>query len=126
MSKSDKYQPVTFTNSLGEVISNDPVFRAQQVLEQAGLGQTEAPTPKAAKAVSTPPAAPVTPTDEDDEDLENDDSTEEAIADYKELDGKAAKALAAERGVDITGFTKVQQVRDALMAADAAKAEAQE
>ena len=51
-------------------------------------------------------------TTSDDEEIDTDP--------YSALNGTELKALAAERGVDIKGLTKVGQVRDALRRADEA------
>lgn len=98
-----KHEPVIFENSLGETISNDPIWHAQKTLEAAGIavGQVEQNTPA----------------DPDDSDQEIDKAE-----DYKSLDGKALKALAGEREVDITGLKTVGEVRAALVADDVAKA----
>lgn len=89
---SEKYIPVTFENSLGETISNDPIFLAQRTLKAAGLTGATRP----------------------------DDHDEYMPTAYDELSGKDLKALALERGVDITGLKTVGQVREALTAADEA------
>lgn len=91
---AEKHKPVTFTNSLGEVISNDPIFLAQQTLARAGMGASDA-----------------------DQSIDGDNP-------YADLGGKELKALAKERGVDITGLKTLGQVRDALVAADEESADA--
>lgn len=88
---AEKYVPVTFENSLGETISNDPIFLAQRTLKAAGLTGATRP----------------------------DDHDEYMPSAYDELGGKELKALASERGVDIAGLKTVGQVREALTAADA-------
>jgi len=93
MAKHNTYEPVVFKNSLGETISNDPVFHARRVIEQA-------------------------------ESAKVDDSNDELEPNpYADLNGKQLKELAAERGVDISGMKTVGQVREALLAADAAEEE---
>lgn len=99
MAEAEEYIPVTFENSLGETISNDPIFLAQRTLEAAGLGAS------AGRA----------PTDGDEAiDLEQ--------YPYADLKGAELKALASERGVDITGLKTVGEVRKALSDADEAAA----
>lgn len=125
-----KYEPVIFENSLGEVISNDPVYLAQRTLAAYDIDPVtgEKPAPKKAKKAVEAPAAEEVEDDEDieseDEESEDEEVEEDTPRDYTELDGKAVSALAKERGVDVTGLTKVKEVRAALMADDAAKAAA--
>ena len=87
------HKPVTFLDADGNVISNDPVWRAQQLL---GV--------------------------ESDEDMPEDQSTEDSSP-YEGMSGKELKELAAERNIDITGLRKVSEVRAALEAADADESE---
>lgn len=91
---AEKYKPVTFLNSRGETISNDPVFRAQQIM--AGVK-----------------------VDDSNEDITTEQVDENGKRTYGELDAKELKALASERGVDISGLKKVGEVRKALIDADA-------
>lgn len=97
---STDYEPVVFENSLGETISNDPVFHAQRTLAAAGVQGYGRQLP----------------TDSDD-----------AMPDeYDDLKGNELKALAKERGVDITGLKTVGEVRAAFRTADAEAAEEDE
>jgi len=129
---------VTFEDSAGNTISNDPRFHAMKTLEAAGISfTTPKPQPKVAKTAKpvanplpTPPiiASPeVTEeeTSDEDADLEedNDEVTEEEVEDYSGLKGKELTALAKQRGVDIIGLTTAGEVRAALIAADAAATE---
>lgn len=92
-----KHVPVTFENSLGETISNDPIFLAQRTLEAAGVTSgAERPG----------------------------DHEDYMPTDYDDMDSKELKALSLERGVDIKGLKTVGQVRAALVAADDAEAAA--
>lgn len=126
---------VVFEDPDGNEISNDPRWRAQQTLAQAGVevqsadagsdalqaeldaknGEIEALRQQLAAAQAQ----------EAEDDLEDDDDGPQPDVDdngartYKELDGKGLKALAAERNVDISGLKKVGEVRSALIAADA-------
>lgn len=93
---AEKYQPVLFENSKGETISNDPVYLAQQTIDQysganSGNGDDE--------AIDTSP--------------------------YADMNGRDLKAAAKERGVDISGMKTVGEVRRALEEDDAAKASAE-
>lgn len=100
---ADQYEPVTFLNSAGEVISNDPIYLAQQQLAAAGL--------------INPQVTPVVPVAHDDDEL-GEDSDEDKV-DYATLNGPQLKALAKERGVDIKGLRTVGEVRKALADAEA-------
>ena len=98
--KSNTHKPVVFENSLGETISNDPVFLAQRTLASYGLSE---PTPEAPEV----------------DDQEEDDSEEDLVEDYTGFDSKDLKVLAAERGVDMSNIKKLGALRSALMALDA-------
>lgn len=105
MSSKSKYVPVVFENSLGETISNDPIFLAQQTLAAAGIAlQAEE--------------------DDSEETLTVEPATQ--VEDYKSLDGAALKALAAERGVEIGDAKTVGDLRKLFIQADAAAAAAAE
>lgn len=104
MTNSD-YEPVVFENSLGEIISNDPVFLARQTLEAAGMTIQQAVQ-----------QAPESRPDDSEENL-GDDNTE-TPEDYKGFKGPELKKLAELKGVDISSFTKVGEVRAALVQAD--------
>lgn len=102
MAEND-YKPVIFENSLGEIISNDPVYLAQRTLARAGINYGSTAS-----------------TDDDDaiDDVE--------VSPYAELKGAALKAAAADKGVDIKGLKTVGEVRAALTAHDEAEAAAAE
>ena len=102
----NKYEPVTFEDSEGNVISNDPVWLAKQTLKQYGVEEqsTEASAPAASETTQTASTS-------DDESM---------VEDYAKFDGAALKKLAKERNVDIKGLKTVGEVRQALIAADAA------
>lgn len=93
----ENYEPVVFENSLGEQISNDPVFLAQRTLEAAGLQNNR--------------FAPF-------------GGDEPMPGPYDDLNGKELKKLAEDREVDISGLRTVGEVRKALEADDVAKAAA--
>lgn len=109
---TSEYKPVVFQNSLGEEISNDPVWLAQKTLAQYGSLQQLPPAPLTARPQVTG----------DDEEIDEGDTPEKT---YAEMSGKELKALAAERGVDISGLRTVGEVRKALTDDDSAKAAAQ-
>lgn len=97
-----QYKPVTFLNSRGETISNDPVWKAQQTIQAAGADNGAS----------------------DDDNLDKEPQLDaDGNRTYGELDGKELKALAEERGVDISGLKKVGEVRQALIDADAANSD---
>jgi pyruvate/2-oxoglutarate dehydrogenase complex dihydrolipoamide acyltransferase (E2) component len=92
---ADKYQPVIFENSRGDIISNDPVYLAQQTIDAYTGGNSSNGDDE---AIDTSP--------------------------YADMNGRDLKAAAKERGVDISGMKTVGEVRRALEEDDAAKAEA--
>jgi len=107
---------VTFLDSRGRVISNDPRFhlRKMQEQEEARLANLQQQEVEATEESEEQPseeadeAAEEEPTEDDEDKAQGDD--------LDELRGKELKALAAEEGVDITGLTKVSQVREAIRA----------
>jgi hypothetical protein len=116
------HKPVVFLNSLGEEISNDPVWHAQQTLAQYGQPFAGSQPNDLVRTLEKA-AAP-----EDDEDLDDDDTTPpvdaEGIRTYKELNQTQLKAEAKERQIDISSAKKVGDIREALRQADiAAKAD---
>lgn len=119
-----QHKPVVFENSLGEEISNDPVWHAQKTL--AAYGQPFAGSQPAALQRTLEQAAAPT---EDDEEIDSDDKEAPVDADgirtYKELNQTQLKAEAKERELDISSAKKVGDIRDILRQADiAAKADA--
>jgi len=103
-----KHEPVVFEDSRGNKISNDPVWLAEQTLKNA----------KAAMGAEDPTAS-----------AQGTDKNNELIdtSPYADMDGKALKAAASDKGVDITGLKTVGEVKAALIAFDektAADAEA--
>lgn len=118
MAENDTEDPiVVFEDHEGNEISNDPRWLAQRTLKRAGIGNDSNDSAEL-KARIAELEAQLAGKSEDDED--DTAGTKDDGDDYDKLGGKELKALAAERGVDITGLTKVGQVRDALRAADAA------
>lgn len=113
---TDEEGVITFLSADGEEISNDPVWHARKTLALYGQpfngSQPEEQGARLKRIAAN-----------DDDNLGEDDDTEEAKDDdgnrtYAELDAKAVKKEAVDRGVDIKGLTKVGQVRAALIAAD--------
>jgi len=97
MSTSTDY--VVFENSQGEEISNDPRWRAEKTLREAGVEVN------AQRPVGDP------------DDMEVDTS------DYAGMKAAQLVKIAKERGVDIKGLKKVGEVRAALEKADEAEAQ---
>lgn len=115
MAKKQEEEFVTFEDSQGNVISNDPRYLAKKTLEEAGYGITFTQSSPEQQHQNLRQAAGVS----DDEELGEDDN--DKVEDYKTYDGAALKKLASARGVDISGMKKVGEVRKALMDDDAAK-----
>lgn len=96
---SNSYKPVTFLNSKGEVISNDPVYLAQQTLAAANISMGS----------------------NSGDDRDDSEDLLDETPDYTHLKGKDLGQYARERGVDIKGL-KAGEVRQALMDLDAEEA----
>ena len=107
---------VTFLNSAGEEVSNDPRWLAKRNLANSG---TDVDALQAENEALKARLAALESGDTSDG-VDEDKDTKEDGDDYDKMDGKALKALAAERGVDIKGMTKVSEVRAALREADKA------
>ena len=120
-----KHEPVLFENSLGETISNDPFWLAEQLLansDQAGVEDDKDAriAELEAQLAATAPATPPT----DDDEVEDDEDDEDKPRDYKELTGKPLANYAKERGLVLKNEDgtnkKVSEVRAELIALDAA------
>ncbi len=123
MAENDTEDPiVVFELPDGTEVSNDPRWLAQRTLKRAGIAgdSNDSAELKAKIAELEAKLAEATKSDEDDDE---DDSNEDGD-EYDALKGADLKKLAADRNVDISGMTKVGQVRDALRAADKAAADA--
>lgn len=105
---------VTFLDSEGNEISNDPRWLAKKTLEDAGFGVSFNQSQPIQANTRMAQAAGVS--NDDDDELGEDD--EDRTEDYKSYSGSELKKLANARGVDISGLKKVGEVRKALMAAD--------
>lgn len=117
---------VTFEDSEGNEISNDPRWKARKVLEAAGETPQSVDTSeyeaKIAELQAQLEAAQAAQGVEEDEDLGNDDEDEDQPRDYKELTGKALGSYAKERGISLKTedgeALKAAEVREALIAQD--------
>ena len=107
---------VTFLNSAGEEVSNDPRWLAKKNLANSGTDVDALQAEN--EALKARLAALETGATDDSAGVDEDEAQKDDGDDYDKLDGKALKALAGERGVDIKGMTKVSEVRAALREAD--------
>ena len=96
--------PVIFNLADGTEVSNDPSFRYKAFLAQEAEREAELERLNALSQDGPGEPAKVDQPAEDE---------------YTNLPGKELKELANQRGVDLTGLTKVGQVRQALRNADA-------
>jgi hypothetical protein len=128
---------VTFLNSAGEEISNDPRWHAKRTLEAAGMQsdssgteelheqlnqKTEALLDKDAEIAELQrqlAAAQANSAGVDDDAEEEDDADDED--EFSKLNGKELKARAKDENVSISGMKTVGEVRAALRAAKAAE-----
>ena len=102
---------VTFEDSAGNVISNDPRYHALKTLEDSGISFADSqPETLAAKAAEKAQAG-----------VENTSSAKSGPENYEDVKGKDLGKLAKDREIEIKGL-KASQVRAALMAQDADKA----
>jgi len=130
---------VLFEDSEGNVISNDPRWRAEQVLAAEGvdIDQLEADRReleelrefKRTHGVAQAPQDPAF-TGESEDDDEDDEEDEEATTPgpYDSVKGKDLSALAKERGIELTvdgHKLTAPEVRNALAAQDLGRAAAQ-
>jgi hypothetical protein len=97
MAETATPEPVVFLWPDGTEFSNDPIWLARKRLAEFQM------------ANPTAPRVPLGPDDDTD------------FSEYDDMDGKALKAVANEKGVDISGLKKVGQVRAALIAFDEAQ-----
>lgn len=132
MAKNKEDEFVTFLNSAGEVISNDPGYRARKYLEEHGEPEDNSEELEALRVANEAKdaeleslraqlaAAQANSAGVDDDDEEEDDAPEKD--EFTGLGGKELKALAKDRNVSISGMKTVGEVRTALRAAKAAQA----
>lgn len=118
MAETVESEVVTFEDSQGNEISNDPRWLAKQTLTEAGEDvdalKARIAELEAAQRLAEPPRDFTEP----EPTLEDEEGAADEPDEYDSMSGAELKALAAEREVDIKGLTKVGQVRDALRAAD--------
>lgn len=119
------YTPIVFENSLGEEISNDPVYLAQKTLKDAGVTFQNS-QPDVAKAQLQQATDKARQPAQDDDALDDDeqpDLDDSGFRTYKELDGKGVQAEAKSRGIiakDL-GIKTVGDLRTALIQDDETK-----
>lgn len=108
---------VTFLNSAGEEISNDPRWHAQKTLEAAGMNQPAVSSAlveenEALRAkIAELEAAAAGGVDDEIEDDEHEDETEDQ---FQKMSGKELQAYAKENKLDIKGLKTVGEVRTRL------------
>lgn len=114
----DKYEPVVFLDSAGNEITNDPVVKARQTLSAMGVGSDErdAEIESLLQQLAALQESQSQSDDDEDDDESSDSEDEEngqgtQTIDLESMDGKQLKAFAGERNIDITGLTKVSEVR---------------
>jgi len=120
------YKPVVFENSLGETISNDPIYLAQKTLEAQGISFTASQPVDLQSQLASKAGSEGSPTEgtapADDPDAEVEDTDDDAPRDYTDLSGKALASYAKERGLslkDEDGNTKkVGAIRAELVELD--------
>lgn len=125
---------VTFLNAAGDTVSNDPRYQARKLLEAAGestdSSEAEAQNAElrrqledmqtkleAAQRAAAESAAASGLAGVEDDATEDDDADEQD--EFSTMTGRELKAYAKENKVDISGMTKVGEVRTALRASKA-------
>ena len=127
---------VVFEDAEGNEVSNDPRWKAEKTLSNSGVDVAAlrariAELEGQIASGATSPAATMQASanlnngdaDDNDDEEEEYDLDDDGNRTYEELKGKELKSLANQRGVDISGMTKVGEVRAALVEADKAAAE---
>lgn len=125
---------VTFLDSNGEEISNDPRWRAQKTLEARGINPNAAAEKddiiaQLEEQLRALQAQGIAPNDDEDELTDEDGFAvdEEGKRTYTDLDSKAVVAELKKREIPLTKEDgtklKVGEARAALVADDAAKAD---
>lgn len=103
------YNPVVFEDSRGNIISNDPNYKAFEQLRSAGL------LPNAEDDTRSHGV------DDSDDEVETGDN-EPGVEDYTSVKGKDLAELAQERGINLKNedgsAKKAGEVREALMEQD--------
>jgi hypothetical protein len=109
---------VTFLNSAGEEISNDPRWHAKRTLEAAGIQ-----SPAVSSALVAENAAlqariaeleAAAASHGVDEDIDDDDDEDETEDQFRKMSGKELQAFAKENDLDIKGLKTVGDVRSRL------------
>ena len=99
MALPEGYEPVTFLNSQGETITNDPVLLAQQRIDSiTGVDSTKR--------------------DDSNDEVEQDDNP------ISSMSGGELKEYAKANGIDIKGLKTVGEVRERITTVQAAAEEA--
>jgi len=109
---------VTFLNSRGEEISNDPRWHAQKVLAGAGMTPVNSSLVEENESLRAQIAA-LQASQADSQGVEDDhedDGDDDADA-FSAMGAAELKAYAKENDIDIKGLKKVGEVREALRAA---------
>jgi hypothetical protein len=131
--ETEEQEYVTFLDSEGNEISNDPRWHAKKRLKESGvdvdaqqdiIAQLEA---QVAALQAQRGIAPQAASEDDDLDDDEDDNVKrdsDGNRTYEELDGKQLSALVKERELTIEGRKTVGAARAALIADDTAKREA--
>lgn len=115
---------VTFTDSRGNVLSNDPRWHAKNRLKQSGvdvdsLEDENARLRRQLEELMAKRGIQASAEDEIDEDGDEPPTDENGLRTYEELDGKALNALLKERNITVEGKKTVGSAREALRKADA-------
>lgn len=130
----NKSDMVTFLNSAGEEVSNDPRWHAQRTLEAAGLdnsneveelhdelnAKTEALLDKDVQIEELLRQLAEAKASKGVEEEDETDTTEDQ---FSTMNGTELQTFAKENNISIAGLKKVKEVREAIRAAVAAKAE---
>lgn len=119
---------VTFLNSAGEIISNDPRYKAKKLLAEAGdtaddgeLRDALSASEQENQSLREQLAALQAQAASGVEDLGEDDGEDEDEDDFSTMNGKELQAYAKENGHDIKGLKTVGEVRARLRELTAAE-----
>jgi hypothetical protein len=122
---------VLFEDSVGNVVSNDPRWKAAQTLKASGVDvdqvsrdAAELEELRAFKRAHEVAQAPNEFTGTADVEEPEDDEDDDAENPYADVKGKDLSALARERGIEVVKGMRAGDVRQALAAQDLGKASA--